>query len=38
MTEEEEGAEKGGEDIRSYAVKGLPDRVVDGVGTRGSGG
>ena len=38
MAEEEQGAEKGGEDIRGYAVKGFPNRVGDGVGTRGRGG
>ena len=38
VAKEEHGAQKGGEDIRSYAVKGFPDGVGDGVRPRGRGG
>ena len=38
MTKEEQGAEEGGEDIRSSAVKGFPDGIGDGVGSWGGGG
>ena len=37
MAKEEQGAEKGDEDIRSYAMKGFPDGVGDGVGLRRRG-
>ena len=32
---EEQGAEKGGEDIRSYVIKGFPDGGGDGVRPQG---
>ena len=38
MTKEEQEAEKGGEDIRSNAMKGFPDGVGDGVRPPGGGG
>ena len=38
MTEEEQGAEEGGEDVQCEAVKRLPDGVRNGVGTWGRGG
>ena len=38
MAKEELGAENGGEDIRSYAMKGFPDGVGDGVRPWGRGG
>ena len=38
MAKEEQGTEKGDEDIWSYVMKGFPDRVGDGVRTRGRGG
>ena len=38
MAKEEQGPEEGSEDTRSTAIKGFPDRVGDGVGSRGSGG
>ena len=38
MTEEEQGAKEGGEDVRCDAVKRLPDGVRNGVGPWGGGG
>ena len=38
MATEEQGTEKGGENIRSNAMKGLPDGVGDGVRSWGGGG
>ena len=38
MSEEEEGAEEGGEDVRCDTVNRLPDRVRNGVGPWGGGG
>ena len=38
VTEEEQRAEEGGEDIRSNAMKGFADGVGDGVRHRGGGG
>ena len=38
MAEEEQGAEKGGEDVWFNAVKRFPDGVRDGVGPWGGGG
>ena len=38
MAEEEQGVEKGSENILSKAVEGFPDGVGDGVGFWGGGG